>query len=74
MSTEQQTNGTPQLFRTIFGIFMIIIYVGMGILLFCNFFPWVESWPWLRWVGGVLFTVYGVWRAYRQFKGIDSSI
>ncbi len=26
---------------------------------------------WVRWVGGALFTVYGLWRAYRQFKGID---
>ncbi len=74
MSTEQETNNTAQLFRTIFGIIMVIVYVGMGILLFFNFFQWSGNWQWLRWVGGVLFTVYGLWRAYRQFKGIDSSI
>lgn len=74
METEQQTNRTSQLFRMIFGIIMVIIYVGMGILLFFNFFQWGENWAWLRWIGAVLFTVYGIWRAYRQFKGIDSSI
>ncbi|MBQ9077928.1 MAG: hypothetical protein IJY31_08840 [Muribaculaceae bacterium] len=74
MSNGQQSNSTPQLFRTIFGIIMIVIYVGMGILLFMNFFQWGENWQWLRLSGGVLFTVYGVWRAYRQFKGVDSSI
>lgn len=74
MGTEQQTNKSSQLFRMIFGIIMVIIYVGMGILLFFNFFQWGESWAWLRWIGAVLFTVYGIWRAYRQFKGIDSGI
>lgn len=60
--------------RTIFGIIMIIIYVGMGVLLLINFFDWGSSWNWLRWGGGILFILYGVWRAIRQFKGIDSSI
>lgn len=60
--------------RTIFGIIMIIIYVGMGILLLINFFDWDTGWNWLRWGGGILFILYGAWRALRQFKGIDSSI
>lgn len=58
--------------RNIFGIVMIIIYVGVGILFFCGFFNILfPTWTWVRWLGGVLFCVYGVWRAYRQFKGID---
>lgn len=69
------TNNTPKTARLIFGIFMIIIYVGMGILLLVNFFDWESgSWEWLRWTGGVLLTLYGIWRAYRQFAGIDSSL
>jgi cytochrome c biogenesis protein CcdA len=74
---EEQDNlpRTPQLFRAIFGIIMIIVYVGMGILLLCNFFYWIGgSWTWIRIALGILFIVYGIWRAYRQFKGIDSNI
>ncbi|MCM1309639.1 MAG: hypothetical protein NC301_01265 [Bacteroides sp.] len=65
---------TPQLMRNVFGIFMIIVYIGMGVLLFINFFRWDSSFTWVRYVGGVLFTLYGIWRGYRQFKGIDSNI
>lgn len=69
------TDNTPKIARMIFGIFMIIIYVGMGILLLVNFFDWESgSWEWLRWTGGVLLILYGIWRAYRQFAGIDSNI
>ncbi len=69
------TDNTPKIARMIFGIFMIIIYVGMGILLLVNFFGWENgSWEWLRWTGGVLLILSGIWRAYRQFAGIDSSL
>lgn len=61
--------------RTIAGIIMIIVYVGMGVLLLCNVFPWINgSWEWLKWVGGILLIIYGLWRAYRQFSGIDTSV
>jgi hypothetical protein len=53
---------------------MIIVYVGMGILLLINFFRWGESYTWLRIGGGILFVIYGIWRAIRQIKGIDSAI
>ena len=62
----------PRTMRNIFGIIMIVIYVAMGILFLCGAFPQLSgNWAWLRWVGGVLFILYGAWRAYRQFKGID---
>lgn len=57
--------------RAIFGVIMIIIYVGMGILLLINFFNWSGDWEWTRYGIGVLLIVYGFWRAYRQVKGID---
>ena len=76
MDTQEQNHkSTPQMMRNIFGIIMIIIYVGMGILLLCGYFGWMDNgWEWLRWAGGILFIAYGVWRAIRQFKGIDSNI
>ncbi|MCM1337264.1 MAG: hypothetical protein NC187_01090 [Candidatus Amulumruptor caecigallinarius] len=75
MAPDTQKTRPTSTLRTVLGIIMIIIYVGMGVLFLCNFFPWLSgSWAWLRWVGGILFIVYGLWRAYRQFSGIDTSV
>ena len=60
--------------RSIFGIVMIIIYVGMGVLLLINFFNWDNDWAWTRYIVGVVLIIYGIWRAYRQYKGIDSRL
>lgn len=66
---------TPQIMRNVFGIIMILIYIGMGILLFINFFQWNDPrFDWVRYIGGSLFILYGIWRGYRQIKGIDSSL
>ena len=64
--------GTPAVMRNIFGIIMIIVYVGMGVLLLINYFGWEGGWAWTRYVVGVMLVIYGIWRAYRQVKGIDS--
>lgn len=72
---DNNTGKTRSIIGLIFGIFMIIVYVGMGVLLLINFFGWEDpNWMWLRWVGGVVLVLYGIWRGYRQFKGIDSNI
>ncbi len=74
-TNEKNQTGVPNKMRIVFGIIMILIYIGMGVLLFCNFFGWdTAPWSTLRWVFGGVLVLYGVWRAYRQFKGIDSSI
>lgn len=52
-----------------FAIFMIIIYVGVGVLFLVNFFKWDPSWEWARIVIGVLLILYGIFRAYRQIRG-----
>lgn len=81
MSTEQYpdndryndggVNQANKIMRAIFGIIMIIVYVGMGVLLLINFFNWDGDWAWTRYVVGVVLVIYGIWRAYRQVKGID---
>jgi hypothetical protein len=63
-------SGTPKGMKYIFGIFMIIIYLGMGYLMFVNFFDWTEDFAWARYSLGTLFILYGFWRGYRQFKGM----
>ena len=57
--------------RTIFGIIMVIVYVGMGVLLIINFFNWGGDWAWTRYLVGIVLIIYGFWRAFRQIKGID---
>lgn len=64
-------NKSNKVMRAIFGIIMIIVYVGMGILLLINFFGWDGDWAWTRYVVGIVLIIYGIWRAYRQAKGID---
>lgn len=71
---ETSGTGTPAVMRSIFGIIMIIVYVGMGVLLLINYFRWEGDWAWTRYVVGIMLIIYGVWRAYRQVKGIDSSL
>lgn len=81
MSTEQYSenprhddganNKANKIMRAVFGIIMIIVYVGMGVLLLINFFNWGGDWTWTRYVVGCVLVVYGFWRAYRQVKGID---
>lgn len=72
---DENKQVVPTALRTLFGIIMIIIYVGMGVLLLINYFGWGPGvWQVVRWVGGVLLIIYGIWRAYRQFMGVDSRI
>ncbi len=64
----------PSTMRVIFGIIMIIVYVGMGVLLLINYFQWTSPvLQWLRWIGGIMFILYGIWRGIRQFWGLDTS-
>jgi hypothetical protein len=47
----------------------------MGILLLINFFDWTDGvFYYLRIGGGILFIVYGIWRAIRQFRGYDTPL
>lgn len=64
----------PSKMRMVFGIIMIIVYVGMGVLLLINYFQWnTPTLTWVRYVLGILFIIYGIWRAYRQVR-IDSNL
>ena len=63
---------TPAVMKKVFGVFMVLIYFGMGGLTIGGFFDILfGSWHWMKWALGLLFIVYGVWRAYRYYKGRD---
>lgn len=75
METEKGTSKMPRIMRNIFGIIMIIVFVAVGIMCLAGVFPSLTgSFEWLRWTGGVVFIIYGFWRGYRQFKGIDEDV
>lgn len=58
---------TPKGARLAFGILMICIYIGVGLLFIFNVFNlWTHA---LSCVIGGLLIAYGVFRAYRLYKG-----
>ncbi|MDE6099204.1 MAG: hypothetical protein K2L80_02650 [Muribaculaceae bacterium] len=60
-----------KIIRAFFGIFMVILYVGMGILLLMNMFNWSSDWTWCRYIVGIALIAYGIFRGYRQYSGTD---
>ena len=73
---EEEERRRPNAMRIAFGIFMILVYLGMGVLLMINFFgaPDVAIWTICRWVVGVVLVIYGCWRAYRLIAGVDTPL
>ena len=64
---ENSGGGAPRGARLEFGILMILVYVGIGILLILNrtIIPNTA----ISCVIGGLLCAYGVWRAVRLYKG-----
>ena len=46
--------GTPYTMRVVFGIFMIIFYVAIGVLILAGVLNFYGDWEWLRWVAGII--------------------
>ena len=59
--------GVPRGARFIFGIFMILFYIGVGLLFIFNVFNIFDR-AISATVGGIL-CLYGVWRGYRLYRG-----
>lgn len=60
-------NNLPKGGRLIFGIFMILVYLGVGLLFIFDVFN-IDNVAISASVGGVL-CAYGVWRGYRLWRG-----
>lgn len=58
-------------FGILFGIFMVLVYLGMAVLMAINYFGLSTTGPWsvMRWVFAAVLAVYGLYRAYRLIKG-----
>lgn len=59
----------PKGARLAFGIIMIIIYVGVGLLFIFNVFDIINYT--VSCIIGALLIVYGIFRAYRLYKGVN---
>ena len=70
---EDEDKRSPHPLRLAYGIFMILIYIGMGVLCIINFFGAPETGGWIlaNYVVGVMLIIYGFWRGYRLYAGID---
>ena len=62
-------NNLPKGGRLIFGIFMVLVYVAVGLLFIFDVFN-IDNVAISASVGGVL-CAYGVWRGYRLWKGTN---
>lgn len=60
-------NGAPKGARLAFGILMILVYLGVGLLFIFNVFS-IDSTALSCVIGGLL-CAYGVWRGVRLYKG-----
>lgn len=63
---------TRSILGLVFGIFMFLVYEGMGVLMFINFFKWGGDWAWTRWIVGVVLVLYGFFRGYRTYKDLTN--
>ena len=54
-----------------FGLFMVCVYVGMGILLLINFFDWAPSYDWVRYMMFPILVAYGIFRGWRAYKDLN---
>lgn len=69
-SVRESMPSTTSILGIVFGIFMFIVYEGMGVLMFINFFNWRGDWEWTRWVVGAVLVVYGFFRGYRTYNDV----
>lgn len=53
--------------RLIFGIFMVLVYLAVGLLFIFNIFN-IDNTAISATVGGILIA-YGIWRGYRLYIG-----
>lgn len=69
MNNNNYNGNMPKGARLVFGIFMVIVYVAVGLLFIFDVFN-IDNTAISVTVGAVL-CVYGVWRGYRLYKGLN---
>ncbi len=67
MENGNNYGNMPKGGRLIFGIFMVIVYVAVGILFITDIF-YIDNTA-ITLTVGIVLCVYGVWRGIRLYKG-----
>ena len=57
--------------KLFFGIFMVLVYLGMAGLMAVNYFDFANTplWNAVRWFFVLILAAYGIYRGYREIKG-----
>ena len=58
-------SSVTQVLKMLFGIFMVLVYLGLAVLMAIDLFNLGR----LRWLFAVVFAAYGLYRGYREIKG-----
>jgi len=69
MSENNFNDNMPKGGRLVFGIFMVLVYVAVGLLFIFDMFQIGNTA--ISTICGILLIIYGVWRGYRLYKGIN---
>ncbi|MBD5419546.1 MAG: hypothetical protein HDR48_05885 [Bacteroides sp.] len=64
---DNYSNNSPKGMRLIFGIFMILVYLAMGILFILDVFN-IDN-QGISLTVGIILCAYGVWRGVRLYLG-----
>ncbi len=73
---RRKVSNTNAWLGLIFGIFMVLFYVAMGVLLFTPVFNvlfegMAAGIAWIRYLVAVVLIIYGFYRGYRLWKGVS---
>ncbi len=66
---DNYSNNQPKGMRLAFGIFMVIVYVAVGALFIADVFN-IDNAA-ISMTVGIILCVYGVWRGYRLYRGLN---
>ena len=66
--------GINQGLKLFFGIFMVLVYLGMAVLMAINYFNFLNTplWTGVRWLFVVVLAIYGLYRGYRELTGVHT--
>lgn len=63
---NESQGGVNRVLKMFFGVFMVLVYLGMAVLMALNYFNLPEV-P--RWIFAVVLFAYGIYRGYREVTG-----